>query len=155
MTQQGGDRQRWDTDDRFRGIADGSAFAAPIDELAGLARRPDWIAEEPDLHLVPHLRDVEASGASGVRLVRTTGGADGVLTVELERASEASYGEIRRHAWMYIGAIAELATSVRENRDGDQITFDVVTGVPDDGGRFASHGHAVRLVVSPPATGSQ
>jgi hypothetical protein len=155
MTQQGDDRQRWDTDDRFHGVADGAAFAAPIDELADLARRPDWIAEEPDLHLAPHLRDVEASGAPGLRLVRTTCGADGVLTVELEGASDASYGEIRRRAWMYIGAIAELATSVRERRDGDQTTFDVVTGVPDDGGRFASHGHTVRLVVRPPASGSR
>ncbi len=152
MTQQEGDRRRWDTDDRFRGVADGSAFAAPIDELAALARRPHWIAEEPDAHLVPHLRDVDAAGTAGLRLVRTTCGADGVLTAELERASEASYGEIRRQAWAYIGAIAELATSVSERRDGDQVTFDVVTGVPEDGGRFATHGHTVRLIVSPAVT---
>lgn len=153
MTQPAG-RQRWDTDDRYRGIADATAFAAPIDELAALARRPDWVAEEPEAHLVPHLSDVSASGVSasgvsGLRLMRTGSDADGVLTAELEHAAGASQRDIRRHAWAFIGAIAELATSVRERRSGDEICFDVVTGVPDDSGAFASHGHTVRLVVRP------
>src|SRR5690349_2170130 len=33
-------RRRWDTDDRFTGVADASGFAAAVDELAALARRP-------------------------------------------------------------------------------------------------------------------
>lgn len=41
-------RQRWDTDTRFTGVADASAFAAAIEELAALARRPGWVAEEPE-----------------------------------------------------------------------------------------------------------
>jgi len=45
-----------------------------------------------------------------------------------------------------IGTIAETLSSVREHRDGDDVIFDVVTGEPD-GGRFASHGHALRLTV--------
>ena len=40
-------RQRWDTDDRFTGVADASAFAPAVEELAALARRPDWVAEDP------------------------------------------------------------------------------------------------------------
>jgi hypothetical protein len=147
------DRQRWDTDERYRGVADATAFAAPIEELAALARRPDWVAEEPEAHLVPHLRDVSASGVSGLRLMRTGSDADGVLTAELEHAAGASQGDIRRHVWTFIGAVAELATSVRERRSGDEICFDVVTGVPDDSGAFASHGHTVRLVVRPARRG--
>lgn len=151
MSQQNGDRRRWDTDDRYRGVADASAFAPPIDELAALARRPYWVAEEPDAHLVPHLREAgaqdTAATAAGLRLVRTTSGADGVLTAELEHPAGASNGDIRRQAFAFIAAIAEPATSVREHRDGDQVRFDIVTGIPDDVGPFASHGHAIRLIV--------
>lgn len=151
MTQSAG-RQRWDTDDRYHGIADAIAFAAPIDELAALARRADWVAEEPEAHLLPHLTDVSARGITGLRLIRTSSDADGVLTAELEHPAGASRGDIRRNAWAYIGAIAELATSVREHHAGDQVCFDIVTGMPDDPGLpFASHGHTVRLVVRPAA----
>lgn len=148
MSQQDGKRRRWDTDSRYQGVADASAFAAPIDELAALARRPHWVAEEPDAHLVPHLRAASAQDAgTGLHLVRTTSGADGVLTVELEHQGSASNAGIRRRAWAFIAAIAEPATSVREHRDGDQVCFDIVTGIPDNVGPFASHGHAIRLIV--------
>ena len=40
-------RKRWDSDDRFTGMADASAFAPAVEELAALARRPDWVAEDP------------------------------------------------------------------------------------------------------------
>jgi len=148
VSQQDGEHKRWDTDTRYQGVADASAFAAPIDELAALARRPHWVAEEPDAHLVPHLRAAGAGDAgTGLRLVRTTSGADGVLTAELEHQANASNRDIRQRAWAFIAAIAEPATSVREHRDGDQICFDIVTGIPDNVGPFASHGHAIRLVV--------
>jgi uncharacterized protein (DUF1800 family) len=49
-------QKRWDTDDRFSGVADASAFALAIEELAALARRPRWVAEDPQIHLEPHLR---------------------------------------------------------------------------------------------------
>ncbi|MBO0785618.1 MAG: hypothetical protein J2P27_05525 [Actinobacteria bacterium] len=55
-------RKRWDTDDRFTGVADASAFAADIDELAALARRPGWVTEEPGVHLVPHLDSAQVDG---------------------------------------------------------------------------------------------
>ncbi len=153
MTQQPDPRRRWDTDDRYRGVADASAFAAPIDALAVLARHPHWVAEEPEAHLVPHLHQVFADSAGdGLRLVRTSCDADGVLTAELEHAAGASARDIRRQAWVFIAAIAEPAASVHEHRDGDQVSFDVVTGIPDNAGPFASHGHSVRLVVRPPGT---
>jgi hypothetical protein len=40
-------RKRWDTDDRFTGVADASVFAPALEELAALARRPGWVAEDP------------------------------------------------------------------------------------------------------------
>jgi hypothetical protein len=39
---------------------------------------------------------------------------------------------------------------VREHRDGDAVIFDVITGISDDPGPFATHGHTLRLTLVPP-----
>lgn len=139
-------RKRWDTDDRFTGVADASDFAAAIAELAALARRPGWVAEDPEIHLVPHLR---GASVDGVRIVQIRAGEDGVLAVDAECDPAASRGELRRLAWALLGAVAEPAASVRERRDGDTAVFEVVTGIPDGAGLFASHGHTLRLTLMP------
>jgi hypothetical protein len=141
-------RKRWDTDDRFTGVADASAFAAAVEELAGLARRPGWVAEEPEAHLVPHLRGAQVAG---LRLSGWHTGEDGVLEAVAEYRAGESHGELRRQAWALIGTIAEPAASVRERPDGDSVIFEVVTGIPDNG-HFASHGHTVRLTLRPAGT---
>jgi hypothetical protein len=142
-------RKRWDTDDRFTGVADASTFAEAIEELAALARRPGWVAEEPGAHLVPHLR---GAGVTGLRLLECHSQDDGVLEVTAEHNPGDSRREIRRLAWALIGTVAEPAASVREHRNGDSVVFDVVTGIPQGSGPFASHGHTLRLTVRPPAT---
>jgi hypothetical protein len=139
-------RKRWDTDDRFTGVADASAFAPAVEELAVLARRPHWVAEDPELHLAPHLRRASVDGLriSEIRTVQ-----DGVLAVTAECDQGASRGELRRLAWALLGTIAEPAASVREHRDAHAAVFEVVTGIPDDAGPFASHGHTLRLTLTP------
>ena len=151
MAGTGAARRRWDTDERFSGVAGASGFAAAVDELAALARRPGWVAEEPEAHLVPHLSEAE----TGLRVLDCTVAADGALDVTARRAAGASQRDVRRQAWALIGAVAELAASVRERRDGDAVVFDVITGVPDGAGAFASHGHTIRLRVLPPAAPSR
>jgi hypothetical protein len=140
--------KRWDTDDRFTGVADASAFAAAVEELAGLARRPGWVAEEPEVHLVPHLRGAKVAG---LRLSDWHTAEDGVLEAVAEFRAGEGRGALRRQAWALLGEIAEPAASVRERADGDSVIFEVVTGIPD-GGRFASHGHTVRLTLRPAGT---
>ena len=140
-------RQRWDTDDRFTGVADAGAFAAAVEELAALARRPGWVAEEPEVHLVPHLRGADVAG---LRVLGCSAGDDGVLDVAAEHSPGDGRRDIRRRAWALIGAIAEPAASVRERRDGDEVLFEVITGIPEGSGRFATHGHTIRLRVLPP-----
>ncbi len=137
------DRRRWDTDERFIGVGDASGFASAADDLGALARRPGWVAEEPEVHLVPHLLAAEQAG---LRVVETSVGADGVLHVHAEPVGSESRRGLRQRAWVLIGTVAETLSSVREHRDGDNVIFDVVTGEPD-GGRFASHGHVMRLTV--------
>lgn len=141
-------RKRWDTDDRLTGVADASSFAPAIEDLAALARRPGWVAEDPEIHLVPHLRSADVPG---LRLLGCQPSGDGVLHVTAEYRDGDSRGQIRRHAWALIAVVAELATSVREPDDGDSIVFDIVTGIPENAGRFATHGHSIRLTLMAPA----
>lgn len=149
MTGMTGSHKRWDADDRFVGVADASGFAAAIEELAALAHRPGWVAEDPDVHLVPHLT---AAAVEGLRLVSCRARADGVLNVAVQYSPGMSRSEIRLQVWALIGTIAEPAASVRERPDGGTVVFDVVTGIPDGTGPFASHGHSVRLELTPGTT---
>jgi hypothetical protein len=59
--------RRWDTDERGHGIADGSAFAPGVHRLAEALAEEAWVAEEPDLHLFPHIE--RACVAAGLELV--------------------------------------------------------------------------------------
>ncbi len=140
--------KRWDTDDRYTGVADASDFAPAIEELAALARRPGWVTEDPENHLVPHLQE---AGVPGLRVLGYQPDGNGVLHVTAEYHEGDSRGEIRRHAWALVATVAELATSVREHDDGGTVVFDVVTGIPENVGRFATHGHTIRLTLMPPA----
>jgi len=139
-------RQRWDTDHRFTGVTDASAFAPAVEELAALARRPHWVAEDPEIHLAPHLR---SASVDGLRIAEIHTGQDGVLEVTAVYDQGAGRGELRRLAWALLATIAEPAASVRERRDDDAALFEVVTGIPDNAGPFASHGHTLRLTLTP------
>jgi hypothetical protein len=111
------------------------------------------VAEDPDLHLVPHL---EADTASGLRVLACASHRDGVLEVLAEHQPGDSRGELRRRAWMLLASIAEPTALVRE-RDaaGAAAVFEMITGVPDGAGPFATHGHTVRLVLRPPTAPSR
>jgi hypothetical protein len=146
------DRKRWDTDDRLTGVADASAFARAIEELAALARRQRWVAEDPEIHLGPHLR---GASVEGLRIAEIRTVQDGVLAVTAEYDQGASRGELRRLAWALLGTIAEPAASVREHHDEDAAVYEVVTGIPDNTGPFASHGHTLRLTLTPTAAPSR
>jgi hypothetical protein len=142
-------RRRWDTDDRLVGVADASSFAQSIEELAELARRPGWVAEEPEVHLVPHLRD---ANIAGLQVAGCQTGQDGVLAVSAIYTPDTSRHDLRQRAWALLGSIAEPAASVREHLDGEAVVFEVVTGIPDGPGPCASHGHSVRLTLTPTLT---
>jgi hypothetical protein len=111
-------RRRWDTDDRFTGVAEAIAFAPAIEELAVLARRPGWVAEQPEVHLLPHLR---GASVPGLRLTDWHVGVDGVLDAVAEYRAGDSRRDVRQRAWVLIGAIAEPAASVRERGDGEAV----------------------------------
>jgi hypothetical protein len=140
-------RKRWDTDDRFAGVADAGVFAAAIEELAALARRPGWVAEEPEVHLVPRLR---GAGVEEVRLPDCRAGDDGVLDIVAEYSPGDSRRDIR---WPGMGAAWGHSRThgrrARAPRRRHRRVFEVVTGVPEGSGHFASHGHTLRLILLP------
>ena len=134
-------RQRWDTDARGRGIASAEAYVDHSDALRAAMVERDWVAEEPDLHLLPHVR--RFCDASEVLDLEGWSIEDGVLVLDL---SSDSIGR-KRHAEVFalLGTFAEPATLVRQLvQDREYV---VVTGVLEGDSVFGPHGHTVHLRV--------
>jgi hypothetical protein len=66
---------RWDWDDRGDGVADATALAPGVYELAAAVTIAKWVAEEPEVHLLPHIRDACAQAS-----IRQRGNAFEVVT---------------------------------------------------------------------------
>ena len=144
---------RWDGDDQGEGVGDAAAFADGAGELVDAMRSPSWVAEEPEVHLLPHLEracrtlpfEIEDACLSGEKSfdlrLRWTG-------------ERRKVGQVRAAVFALVGSFAESATYVRQRRfpaaeNGDEtLLFEIVTGVLDDGA-FAPHGHTVRVTVLP------
>lgn len=143
--------RRWDGDERGEGVADAAQFAAGADELIAAMRQPNWVAEEPEAHLLPHLE--QACESLPFRILDTHVSDDGTYELELAwTGGEAGVGVIRSSVFSLLGAIAEPASYVRQRRtdagDGsaEKLVFEVVTGILD-WTPFKPHGHILRLNV--------
>ena len=145
---------RWDGDERGEGIADAAHFAAGAVELVEAMQVANWVAEEPDRHLQPHLERACRSLPLEVEDARSS--AEGTFDVSFRWTGEKpSVGEVRAAVFSVVGSFAELATYVRqrgiEETDGDRtFLFEIVTGILDGESRFAPHGHTVRVRVAVP-----
>jgi hypothetical protein len=129
--------RRWDIDERRHGVADGSALAPGVHELVEAIALEDWVAEEPEAHLLPHIR----RACVGSPLVLLDHRLDGpVFHVRLGAADPRS-GEAHAAVFAVLGAFAETATSVRQRGP----VYEIVTGVLDPDTPFKTHGHLVRL----------
>ena len=142
--------RRWESDERGRGVADARASLPAIQQLAELAGSDDWVAEDPEAHLLPGLR--ERLEISSLTIESVEVDPDGALRVRLTSPHKPSRRELRQSIWAILGGVAELATFVRETRTSDGISFEVVTGNPRDDGPFATHGHVIRLEIVQPAS---
>jgi len=138
-------RKRWDNDARGRGVASAGALVPPIMDLLLAAGEPDWVAEDPDSHLLPHLRRGCDDERSPVRLVDARF-ERGVYVIELEwQRSSVSSREVRSAAFRLLGGIAESSTNVIERVEEPDVVYDIVTGMVTGQTRWAPHGHAVQL----------
>jgi hypothetical protein len=134
-------QRRWDGDERGIGIAGGESHAPHARRLLEALQAPDWVAEEPELHLRPHLEHGALALGFGLRGATLDGAT---YEVRLTWLGEKSRGPIRRAAYALIGAVAEESTHVAEWVDEDAIVFDVATGTVGST-PFAPHGHLLRL----------
>jgi hypothetical protein len=145
--------RRWEGDDQGEGVGDAAAFARGATELTDAMRRPTWVAEEPELHLLPHVE--RACASLPLELVDAVTDGDGTLELRLGWArTDVSLGEVRASVFALIGSFAEPATYVRQRVDGETLSFDVVTGFVGSDTVFAPHGHTVRISVSNAHAGS-
>ncbi len=141
--------RRWDGDERGEGVADAGAFASAAAELVDTMRSPNWVAEQPEVHLLPHLRSSCESLPLEVVDARVTD--DGTFDLELRWSGERNrIGEVRAAVFALVGGFAEISTYVRQRgpESGDPVVFEVVTGFLEAESTFAPHGHTVRLRVA-------
>jgi hypothetical protein len=135
--------RRWDIDERLAGIADGSAMEPQVTKLLDAMRRDGWVTEEPEVHLLPHLRR-----ACGSEWLLTSEHLldDGVYEVTVSLAGDREGVHVHRDVIRLLSAIAEPVFFVRQTEPG---VFECVTGVLEgDPPGFKGHGHLVRLIVT-------
>jgi len=137
--------RRWDVDSRGRGIAGAPDLAPEARRLADALDLADWIAEEPEVHLVPHIERVCAATESPVELAGWSVDAHGTLVVRLLPRAPLDRRAQRSAAYAVIAAMGESRALIRELPDGD--SWDVVTGVLDGDTDFAAHGHRLRIII--------
>ena len=143
--------RRWDTDERGRGIADGRRLAPGAHELVDALELPDWVAEEPDTHLLPHLERACASEGSPLELEAAESLPDGTYEVSLRwHGGGDDVGAARAAVFCLIGVVAENATYVRQRGGEGELLFDVGTGMLEADTDFAPHGHTLLLRVRKP-----
>jgi len=143
---------RWEGDERGYGAGDAGRLVEGAVELVAAFNEPVWVAEQPELHLGPHIeawcRDDERLRLTGARSDDT-----GAYIVELEwRGAPGGVGAVRAAVFCLIGSFAESATYVRQRRvrSGvvDTIGFEVGTGELAADAGFAPHGHVVVMHVA-------
>jgi hypothetical protein len=143
--------RRWDIDERGHGVADARRLAPRIGELQRNAEASDWVAEQPDAHLWPHLQhEIDADGSpwsSGRWRIET----DGTLAVDLVHRppldDERGRAELTADLLRLIGVVIEGSTYIEfeERRADSEVVVDVLTGMLDDQTPFKGHGHTIRF----------
>jgi hypothetical protein len=109
---------------------------------------PDWVAEQPEVHLSPHLRGwLEHHDEFTLDNME----ADGEGAFVLDLAWQGRMGDLRglrAAAYSLIGSVAETASYVRQRRGEGVIAYEVATGIVGDDAHFATHGHVLILRIS-------
>ena len=137
-------KPRWDIDEVGHGVASAEAFAPALERLLAAARRPDWVSEEPEHHLLPHVRRLcDERGWTVSADVE-----DGVLVLAVGLPAGTGSRELLVAGYALVGTFAEECTHFAQRGSNGAVELDVVTGMPDGSEQFAPHGHTVRLRVT-------
>ena len=140
--------RRWDTDERGTGVGDARALLPEARRLLAAMDAEGWVAEQPDVHLLPHLRRACADDRLPLELVGAAADAAGAYVVDVRWTGEpGSWGARRVAAHALLASVSESSTFVREHREDDVLVLAAATGVLDGDGPFAAHGHVLVLRV--------
>jgi hypothetical protein len=144
--------RRWEDDERGHGVANARQLTAGARELTAAFDADDWVAEDPEQHLQPHV-DAWLQADGRLELACAFSDDHGTFILDLNwLGGPAGPGEIRAAVYALIGQFAESATYVRQRRDEDAggpvptLHFEIGTGELD--GVFASHGHTILINVA-------
>ena len=142
---------RWDGDERGTGVADAREFVEGAAELLAAMQQPNWVAEQPELHLLPHLE--RACESLPLQILDARSADDGSYEVQLRwTEKQVGVGLIRASIFSLLGEIAEPSSYIRQRRTESvrgsptTLTFEVVTGIVDEI-PFKPHGHTLRVSV--------
>ena len=141
LTDPSGCRRRWDTDQRSIGTADARRAVGPLQRLLEACLRPGWVTEDPATYVGLALRHRCETVDSPWRWVGEAEDEDGIYVADVEHIP-ASDHKLWEDAICLLSAVAEHSFHVRLV---DRGTVECVTGMLDGDGKFASHGHAIRL----------
>ena len=143
---------RWDGDERGEGVADAGAFVTGAVELIEGMRRPGWVSEEPEVHLFPHIE--HRCRTLPFEIVDASPSDEGSFELRLRWTDEAMAGRARPSGSLYARRqlrrgrnLREAASGHRADDGNERLLFEIVTGILGDG-RFAPHGHTVRITVT-------
>ncbi len=116
-----------------------------LDRLREAMLVPDWVSENPDAHLLPHVRRVCRD--RGWELERAEI-VDDVLELDVA-APRATTPSSLEAAFTLLGSFAEASTHVvvRSLDASHEVELFVTTGMLEGDGQFAPHGHTVRFRV--------
>ncbi|HEY2602045.1 MAG TPA: hypothetical protein VGI67_10845 [Thermoleophilaceae bacterium] len=139
--------ERWEGDERGHGEGDASRLRPGAEQLVSAMALADWVAEQPDVHLSPHLLSwLEHSDDFALDAV----GSDETGAFVLRLSWQGRLGDLRglrAAAFALLGQVAESATYVRQRRGEDRVLFEAATGMVGDDTQFAPHGHVIVLDV--------
>jgi hypothetical protein len=128
-------------------MADGASLAPGVQRLLEAMAQPNWVAEDPDAHLLPALREAGSRPGSPWTL-RSAELQDGLYRLTVDWAGQpATLSQLRADAYALIGAIAEGATNIHQQVLASGVNYEVVTGLLEEQTPFRSHGHLLRLHV--------
>ena len=139
--------RRWDIDERGHGVASAEAAVPNLDRLRAAMLETDWVTEDPEAHLLPHVERLAEE--RGWRIARAAV-VDSILEVDVE-VRDGTWRSLREAGFALVGTFAEASTHVVETRPdvGREVELLVTTGMLAGDGEFAPHGHLVRIAVRP------
>jgi len=140
-------RIRWEGEMQGHGDGNGRWIRPEVQHLLNVLLEPDWIAQNPETHLQPHLTGACVAQGSPWTLDAVES-LDELFVVRV--SWERPYGRLRHlraDAFSLIGSIAESTTFVRQSLTNETIEFRITTGMLDDDGPFAGHGHLILLQI--------